>query len=325
MGLFDKVKYYFFTIKENKRYKKIKSCNLPYPFWNKKRQTFEWVRYSKDYKCYCVEPSLVYSIGEVARTGVTYHYKAKLYGREFPTQTIKYRLMVNHCHSFEEVVKALYDYPETFSVPDEFLDEYSKQELSYIKDIKNYLLLIGLKDIKESKERKLLDEKWDIIYNKKHKNIKDRIFMMTYSKRWKKLEREEYLERYSNPKVLEFSSDRHLDLNNENIANAIINGEKNYKISVKYSFLPAVNGIKYLVSYDGKYLGIVQVVDEKVIKFKDLSEDMVNYKLTGFKSFKEYKNSMKKDFIEDGKIFNEEFTDESLICYETIKVIERFK
>lgn len=41
MGLFDKVKYYFFTIKENKRYKKIKPCNLPYPFWNKKRQTFE--------------------------------------------------------------------------------------------------------------------------------------------------------------------------------------------------------------------------------------------------------------------------------------------
>ena len=149
--------------------------------------------------------------------------------------------------------------------------------------------------------------------------------MMTYSKRWKKLEREEYLERYSNPKVLEFSSDRHLDLNNENIANAIINGEKNYKISVKYSFLPAVKGIKYLVSYDGKYLGIVQVVDEKVIKFKDLSEDMVNYKLTGFKSFKDYKNRMKKDFIEDGKIYNEEFTDESLICYETIKVIERFK
>ena len=42
-------------------------------------------------------------------------------------------------------------------------------------------------------------------------------------------------------------------------------------------------------------------------------------------NFNHYKNSMKKDFIEDGKIFNEEFTDESLICYETIKVIERFK
>lgn len=66
-------------------------------------------------------------------------------------------------------------------------------------------------------------------------------------------------------------------------------------------------------------------MNEKVIKFKDLSEDMVNYKLAGFKSFEEYKNNMKKKFIEDGKIYNEEFTDESLVCYETLKVIEKFK
>lgn len=325
MGLFDKVKYYFFTIKENKRYKKIKSCNLPYPFWNKKRQTFEWVRYSKDYKCYCVEPSLVYSIDEVARTGVTYHYKAKLYGREFPTQTIKYRLMVNHCHSFEEVVKALYDYPETFSVPDEFLDEYSKQELDYLKKAKKYLQLIELKDIKPSKERELLDEKWNDVYTKKRKSIKDLLFLFNYQKRWRKIIFNEDLKRYSNENVQKYDFCRFMDLDNEKVANAIMDGEKNYKIDVKYSFSESFKNQKYLVSYDNNYLGIVEIVDEKVIKFKDLSEDMVNYKLAGFKSFKEYKNSMKKDFIEDGKIFNEEFTDESLICYETIKVIERFK
>ena len=325
MNLFMKFKNYIYERKENIRYKKIKSCNLPYPFFDKKRQTFEWVRYSKDYKHYCTNPSLFYSIGEIARTGVTYHYKAKLYGRGFSTQEIKYRLMVSHCHSFEEVVRALYDYPETFFIPDEFLNEYSKQELIYLKEVKNYLLLIGVNDIKESKERKLLDEKWDIIYNKKHKNIKDRIFMMNYSKRWKKLEHEEYLKRYSNPKVIEFSSDCHLDIDNEKAANAIMNREKNYKINVKYSFSESFKNQKYLVSYDGKYLGIVQVVNEKVIKFKDLSEDMVNYKLAGFKSFEEYKNNMKKEFIEEGKIYNEEFTDESLICYENLKVIEKFK
>lgn len=325
MNLLNKIKSCIYEWKENNRYKKVKRCSLPYPFWDKKRYTFEWVRYSKDYKHYCADPNLFYSIGEIARTGVTYHYKAKLYGREFPTQEIKYRLMVNHCHSFEEVVRALYDYPETFFIPDEFLDEYSKQELSYLKEIKNYLLLIGLKDIKEGKERKMLDEKWDIIYNKKHKNIKDRIFMMNYSKRWKKLEHEEYLKRYSNSKIWEFSSDRHLDIDNEKVANAIMNGKKNYKINVKYSFSESFKNQKYLVSYDGKYLGIVQVVDEKVIKFKDLNEDMVNYKLAGFKSFEEYKNNMKKEFIEEGKIYSEEFTDESLVCYETLKVIEKFK
>ena len=55
MGLFDKVKYYFFTIKENKRYKKIKSCNLPFPFFSKSAPSIEWVRYSRNYRRYCAD------------------------------------------------------------------------------------------------------------------------------------------------------------------------------------------------------------------------------------------------------------------------------
>ena len=116
-----------------------------------------------------------------------------------------------------------------------------------------------------------------------------------------------------------------MDIADENIVIALINGEKNYKIDVKYSFIKPYLNQKYLISYDGNFLGVVEIVEEKIIKFKDLSKDMVNIKLAGFKSFKEYKNNMEKDFIEEGKIYNEEFTDESLICYETIKVIERFK
>ena len=33
MSLFDKVKWYFYKIKEHKRYKKIESCNLPFPLF----------------------------------------------------------------------------------------------------------------------------------------------------------------------------------------------------------------------------------------------------------------------------------------------------
>lgn len=72
------------------------------------------------------------------------------------------------------------------------------------------------------------------------------------------------------------------------------------------------------------FLEAIQVEDEKIIKFKDLSEDMVNYKLTGFKSFEDYKKSMKNDFMKNAKRYHEEFTDESLISYETLKVIEKF-
>lgn len=197
--------------------------------------------------------------------------------------------------------------------------------MDYLKKAKKYLQLIELKDIKPSKERELLDEKWNDVYTKKRKSIKDLLFLFNYQKRWRKVIFNEDLKRYSNENVQKYDFCRFMDLDNEKVANAIMDGEKNYKIDVKYSFSESFKNQKYLISYDNNYLGIVEIVDEEIIKFKDLSEDMVNYKLTGFKSFKEYKNRMKKDFIEDGKIYNEEFTDESLICYETIKVIERFK
>lgn len=321
MSLFDKVKCYFYKINENKRYKKIKSCNLPFPFFNKKGPLIEWVQYVNGHNCYNVEQNIVYAVGDIARVGVTYHYKALLLNS---SQSVNYCMKVSHCHSFDEVVQALYDYPETFSIPDEFLNEYSKQELDYLKIVKNYLQLIDLKDVKMSEERRLLDEKWSSIYNKKHKSIKDRLFVINYQKRWRKLVFKENLERYTNENAKKYSSCRFMDIADENIVKALINGEKNYKIDVKYSFIKPYLNQKYLISYDGNFLGVVEIVEEKIIKFKDLSKDMVNIKLAGFKSFKEYKNNMKKDFIEEGKIYNEEFTDESLICYETLKVIEKF-
>ena len=39
----DRIKLYLYQHKENKRYKKFKSCTLPYPFFDEKRLTFEWV------------------------------------------------------------------------------------------------------------------------------------------------------------------------------------------------------------------------------------------------------------------------------------------
>ena len=218
----------------------------------------------------------------------------------------------------------MYNYPETFSVPDEFLNEYSKQELYYLKKVSNFLHLIDLKDIKPSEERMLLEKKWSSIYNKKHKNINDILFMLKYDKRWRKLEFKENLKRYENAKAKKYSSYYIMDLKDENIAKALINGEKNYKIDAKYYFFKPYLNQKYLISYDGNFLGAIQVEDEKIIKFKDLSEDMVNYELAGFKNFEDYKKSMKNDFMENAKRYHEEFTDESLISYETLKVIEKF-
>ena len=61
-----KDKYY--TWKANRRYKKFRNCGLPYPFWDKKRDTFEWVYYDL-----CCKPN-VYNIQNSL-------YEAFMYGR----------------------------------------------------------------------------------------------------------------------------------------------------------------------------------------------------------------------------------------------------
>ena len=52
------------------------------------------------------------------------------------------------------------------------------------------------------------------------------------------------------------------------------------------------------------------------MKFKDLNKTMTN----GIKDFQEYKNDIKKHYIELDKNFN----DESFIVYEKIKMLEKF-
>lgn len=321
MHLSSKIKLYFYKFKENKRYKKFKDCYLPYPFFDNKRDTFEWVKYMN--KHYIVEPNLLYAIGDIARVGVTYHYKINV-SELVKDKEFKFSPTIKHCHSFDEVIYALYDYPESFIIPDEFLYEYSNQELGYLKQTRSYLHLIGLKDIKCSNEINKLDMEFDHIYAKKHKNIKDKLFLKNYDKKLKKLKYENNLKRYSNTKALEYQSYCLMNVDKKEIAKAIINGEKDYIININYSFSKPTENVRFLISYAGEFLGIVEACKEKIMKFKDLKEEMVNYRLAGFKSFQDYKNDMKKIFVKDAKVYNEEFTDESLIEYVKLKVIKNF-
>ena len=55
-----------------------------------------------------------------------------------------------HEHDFETVLKNLYFYPESFEIADE--NEYSKQELEFIEDIRKMLLEMGFKDCKKNNE-----------------------------------------------------------------------------------------------------------------------------------------------------------------------------
>lgn len=72
-----------------------------------------------------------------------------------------------HSHSFEEVIKDLYYYPETFYIHKDEEDYFSKQELKYINRLKKILNIIDLKDIKSFDKESLIKR----ARNKKLKKI----------------------------------------------------------------------------------------------------------------------------------------------------------
>lgn len=51
---------------------------------------------------------------------------------------------------------------------------------------------------------------------------------------------------------------------------------------------------------------------------------MVDYKLEGYKTFLEYKKHLYQDYQKRAKMIQEEFTEESLITYLKVKVLEKF-
>ena len=68
----------------------------------------------------------------------TYHYSVK-------SKTI-------HEHDFEAVLRSLYFYPESFEILNENKEEYSKQELKFIENIKKELLKLNYKDCEKDNE-----------------------------------------------------------------------------------------------------------------------------------------------------------------------------
>ena len=131
-----------------KRYEKFKKNTLPTPFLDEERNTFEYVCYVKDDR-----PEVYYSLtdamGDVAFTGFYYpfiykHVESKLVdGKWIKKEVVGH----SHGHSFDEVVRALYESPESFRLEKKDLEYYSKQELEYLDRVQKYLLFIGLKDI----------------------------------------------------------------------------------------------------------------------------------------------------------------------------------
>lgn len=144
-----------------KRYDKFKKNNLPTPFWDKERQTLEYV-YFYNGKSYLdseeksnleVNSRLSKALGDIAFTGFYYSFTDRhITSWKENNKYIKKSVVGhNHAHSFEEVVSALYDSPESFRIAKDEEQYYSKQELAYLRRVQKYLLFIGMKDLETTK------------------------------------------------------------------------------------------------------------------------------------------------------------------------------
>lgn len=123
---------------------KFKECYLPYRCYSEEENEVVIMQvntlldevdvYDDDY---------LYLFEDYTRSCLVYDYEIKY--RDCDDKEASVHLI--HCHKFEDVIKDLYQFPESFRIPSEYLDEYSKQELIYIKRLKNFFKLIKLKDL----------------------------------------------------------------------------------------------------------------------------------------------------------------------------------
>ena len=141
-----------------KRYDKFKKNNLPTPFWDDERQTLEYVNIGNSKTLYNFDninnkikiyTNLTDALENIADIGFYYSFTAKY--QTITKDGVKFFVGHTHTHSFENVVGALYQSPESFYISSDEEEFYSKQELKYLKKLQKYLLFIGLKDIENNK------------------------------------------------------------------------------------------------------------------------------------------------------------------------------
>ena len=146
-----------------KRYDQFKKNNLPTPFWDEERLVQEYVYFYNGKSIINAEEAkdelnvssnLVYSLGDIAFTGFYYSFTDRhlVVTRENGKTIKKFVIKHSHAHSFEYVVNALYQSPESFSISKEEEQFYSKQELDYLRRVQKYLLFIGMKDINTTRK-----------------------------------------------------------------------------------------------------------------------------------------------------------------------------
>ena len=235
-----------------KRYDKFKNNNLPTPFWDDERQTFEYVwfnpeissLYYDDENLPSIQSSITDAMGDIACTGLYYPYSCNHFvcEEEDNREVIKKCYGHTHGHSFDEVVRDLYNFPESFKITKKDEEYYSHQELRYLKLVQKYLLFIGLTDLNKPNYSA-----------KRYQNKRQKKYGMAYINFFPKKSIDDFIKGKRDFVVI----------------------KDNIKIYEQVKFDPSVKQIELIADEDGNNRLFIEYTGFKIVRYKDIK---INYK-----------------------------------------------
>ncbi len=234
--------------------KKYESCSLPYdlvtdnPFTGD--SSYNWITYNNEL---ITNYSLYESMSDIIRYGFIYHYETEEQDTEYHS----------HGHSYEDVLRTLYYYPEHFHIPNDSLHEYSNQELKFIKRMKSYLLLIGLKNLKPTETEQEMEE--------------------------------QKLSRSNNELARKYSLYGFYEPHNRSLKD-ILNGKYNYLIRQAWDnkYEEEIGKKLLLFNEEQDILGELTITDVKLMNIDDLNEDILD--LSYYESLDKFKEELKERY-----------------------------
>lgn len=284
--------------------KKYNNCVLPISYKDNKTEDIKWISYNILNDNYDITVSPMITLEHLMKTNLTYH--GKFY--------INNKYQVVHFHAFEELVRFIYHHPLNFQIPKEYEEEYSKQELIYLKRLKDYLNMIDLKNYKVSNNVLKLEEK----YIKLSKNKFNKIRLFFLDRKIEKIKLEEEIIRLKKTDAKKYINAIPKKIDNIDL---YIDGKINYMFlnyNQKYH-TSSIGKIFIMMDNEYNYKVIIQIIEEEIIKIKDIKENMINLKNEGFQNIKQYHKYLISNFNNEDESFNEN----SLIIYSKIKIVKK--
>lgn len=272
-----------------KKFKKYKNAGLPVMVYNKGK--LEYIRYDKvNKKGKMVDDVFVYDdfvevIEDTIKTGFYYPYNSLIRVYDEDGEYYHDEIGHGHAHTFASVVHEVYYNPNVFSIDPDDREYYSKQEYDFLMRLKSYLMVVEREDIK---------------YDATIEEIND-------------LALNELASKYKEYPTLTFKDD--------SVASLMISKKKKYFYRMKKEHTKSDIGTRYLlVDNDSNYLGVLEVVKEKIVGINDLTEKDIDYKAEGYRTLNACKKELKRIYSEH---YNVE-ADTIELVIKTVKVIRKF-